>query len=97
MPDPRAMRYTRAVRNGTKIRKMIHTAFQPPPRVWSRNRSPRIENSTIRYAMKTKTQKNQATKLQKSICIANRQGRGPNAHLYEKLRAARYADVTRAG
>jgi hypothetical protein len=52
------------VRNGRNTRKMIQTALSHPLREWSRKMSPMIVNTTIRYEMKTKDQKNQPMRSQ---------------------------------
>src|SRR6478735_1037852 len=64
MLRPRAIRYTRTVRNGTKTRKMIHTALSQPLSSWSRKISEITANSAKRYAMNANDQKNSQMKFQ---------------------------------
>ena len=64
MPEPRAIRYTSAVRKGTKIRKSSQTAFAQPESNRSRNRSPMMLNNAINQAKNTKIVKNIQMKSQ---------------------------------
>ena len=48
IPAPLTIRYTSAVRNGTKISPMIQRAFTHPEVSRSRKRSAMIENMTMR-------------------------------------------------
>ena len=54
-------------RKGSRINPIVHNAFATPPSSGSRNRSPKMWNSTIRYITKRKLQIKSAKKSPKSI------------------------------
>src|SRR5215211_3335046 len=60
-----------AARKGKMIKKMIQSAFHHPLRSLSRNRSPMIWKSTIRYITKKKVQTRSQKKSQKLSIYAN--------------------------
>src|SRR3954454_1002833 len=70
MPLPRATTEMNADRNGKTISAMIQTALTHPDIARSRNRSPRMENNTIRYDTNANEMMMNQTTSQNDIAVS---------------------------